>query len=524
MIEADCGAPQGPRANKFLLLVLSLTGLLALSSNAGAADAKGDAASGSHDWAKGAIQHALEMRDFFDTERGNQPTPPLIPRLTIDFDPSGKVASYQPGGPTVTRQNAFFTDLGTNQRTCFTCHQPAEGWTISASSVRERFYRSRGTDPLFRLVDGATCPTDDVSTFAAKRSAYGLLIDKALIRIGLPLPAERQFRVVSVDDPYGCTTDPVTGLTSDKTSGIVSVYRRVLPSTNLGFLSAIMWDGREPDLRSQATDATLIHAQAEDAPSATQVDEIVGFENGVFTAQAFDRRAHDLGANGATGGPKALFAGLTDFYIGINDPLGMNPRGTPFDQKIFDLYDAWDSLLWDSRYGNSAETRRREAIVRGEQIFNSKPVAITGVAGLNDVLGKTAIDGFCGTCHDTPNVGNHSVKAPLNIGIADAGAGAPPALDISGLPVFTLKCTADGPLKDKVFVVTDPGRALITGSCADIGKVKGPILRALAARAPYFHNGAAATLDAVVEFYDQRFGIGFTEQEKQDLVTFLNAL
>jgi cytochrome c peroxidase len=46
----------------------------------------------------------------------------------------------------------------------------------------------------------------------------------------------------------------------------------------------------------------------------------------------------------------------------------------------------------------------------------------------------------------------------------------------------------------------------------------------LAARAPYFHNGSAATLLDVVNFYDQRFNIGFTDQQKQDLVNFLNTL
>jgi cytochrome c peroxidase len=122
-------------------------------------------------------------------------------------------------------------------------------------------------------------------------------------------------------------------------------------------------------------------------------------------------------------------------------------------------------------------------------------------------------------------VGDHSVKAPLNIGVANAGANSPPALDISGLPVFTLKCTEPtDPLVGKIFTVTDPGRALISGKCEDIGKVKGPILRGLAARAPYFHNGSAATLLDVVNFYDQRFGIGFTAQQKSDLVNFLNAL
>jgi cytochrome c peroxidase len=125
--------------------------------------------------------------------------------------------------------------------------------------------------------------------------------------------------------------------------------------------------------------------------------------------------------------------------------------------------------------------------------------------------------GFCGTCHDSPNVGNHSVKLPINIGIANVDP-PPPALDISGLPVFTLQCGGN------TYVVTDPGRALISGNCDDIGKFKGPILRGLAARAPYFHNGSAATLLDVVNFYNQRFGIGFTDQQKKDLVNFLKTL
>ena len=73
-------------------------------------------------------------------------------------------------------------------------------------------------------------------------------------------------------------------------------------------------------------------------------------------------------------------------------------------------------------------------------------------------------------------------------------------------------------------MVTDPGRAMISGKCKDIGRFKGPILRGLASRAPYFHNGTAATLMDVLNFYDQRFGIGFTEQQKTDLVNFLNTL
>jgi cytochrome c peroxidase len=71
---------------------------------------------------------------------------------------------------------------------------------------------------------------------------------------------------------------------------------------------------------------------------------------------------------------------------------------------------------------------------------------------------------------------------------------------------------------------TDPGRGLVTGKCADVGKTKGPILRALPARAPYFHNGSAATLRDAIEFYDQRFNLNMTDRQKADLVAFLQTL
>jgi len=74
------------------------------------------------------------------------------------------------------------------------------------------------------------------------------------------------------------------------------------------------------------------------------------------------------------------------------------------------------------------------------------------------------------------------------------------------------------------FYTTDPGKALITGKCSDFNRGKGPILRGLAARAPYFHNGAAKNLKEIVNFYDLRFQMNLTDQEKAELVAFLNSL
>jgi cytochrome c peroxidase len=64
----------------------------------------------------------------------------------------------------------------------------------------------------------------------------------------------------------------------------------------------------------------------------------------------------------------------------------------------------------------------------------------------------------------------------------------------------------------------------VTGKWADVGKFKGPILRGLAARAPYFHNGFAKSFDDVLDFYVSRFNLVFTAQERSDLIAFLKAL
>lgn len=481
-------------------------------------------------WQKKAVEHAQKMREFFQLDNGAQATPPVIPQFETDKDQTGKIATLQTPGATQTSQNAFFADLGANERTCFSCHQPQTGWTVSAASVRERFERSKGTDPIFRLIDGATCPSDNVTTLEDKRKAYSLLLKKGLIRIFLPVPATAEYRIVSVSDPYGCNTNPITGLTTtglvNPTAGIVSVYRRPLPSTNLGFLTTIMWDGREPSLTSQAIDATLIHAQAANPPTADQQQQMVVFESGLFTAQSSDHNAGDLDDAGAAGGPGPLATFLPGFFIGINDPVPSgtppsfgNPFGTQFSSIIFEAYNAWNNIT-----GNGTRDLQRESIARGEKLFNTLPINITGVTGINDTLGIGSLAGFCGTCHDTPNLGNHSRKLAINIGITNGGQNNNnPVIDIGDLPVFNIACVA-GPLTGQTFVVTDPGKALISGFCADIGKTKGPILRGLASRAPYFHNGSAATLLDVVNFYQQRFNIILSDQDKADLVNFLNTL
>jgi cytochrome c peroxidase len=72
--------------------------------------------------------------------------------------------------------------------------------------------------------------------------------------------------------------------------------------------------------------------------------------------------------------------------------------------------------------------------------------------------------------------------------------------------------------------VTDVGRALITGKAKQVGRVKGPILRGMAARAPFFHNGFGTDPGKVIDFYDDRFNLGLSAQQRADFINFLNAL
>ena len=299
------------------------------------------------------------------------------------------------------------------------------------------------------------------------------------------------------------------------------MYRRPLPTTNLSFVSAVMWDGRastpghaiKDDLVAQAADATIQHALGR-APEPAQLRGIVEFELGLRTAQVRDHAAGNLTAAGARGGPAPLTR--EPFCIGINDPLGMRPSmpgaclatSPGLNPVVFTLFGGWQS----------AASSERQAIARGEALFNTRQFVIDEVPGLNgdpsDPVSGPIRAGTCTVCHDTPNAGNHSVPMALNIGITAAARRTP------DLPLYTLRNKASG----AVVQTTDPGRAMVTGKWKDIAKFKGPVLRALAARPPYFHDGSAATLADVIAFYDTRFRLQLSDREKADLLAFLRAL
>lgn len=449
------------------------------------------------------------------------------------FDRTGIIGTLDANGA-FNQRGAFFQSLGTNGRTCATCHVTSQAMGLSATGAQLRFFLTRGKDPLFAAVDGANCPNGRT----AVASDHSLLLNQGLMRIPLPMPANAEFSISVVHDPYGCAIvpDPAGG------QPMISIYRRPLPTANLNFLSAVMFDGREThvplnsgatflanlnaDLTQQALDATTTHAQAAKPPTPGQLADIDAFELGLFSAQVYDVDAGLLSARGANGGPANLAA--QRYYPGINDSLGADTTGAAFNPASMTLFTAWSAL-----------DAARNRIAAGAALFNSAPVQISNVRGLNDnaALGSpSTFTGTCTTCHDAPNVGDHSFPLPLDIGTGHSALpGAEPdpnvaaglaELSMPDLPVYRISGCPNpfNPGQPESFDTTDPGKALISGLCSDFNRGKGPILRGLAARAPYFHNGSAADLNELVNFYNQRFQMNLTEEQKEALVAFLNSL
>ena len=157
-------------------------------------------------------------------------------------------------------------------------------------------------------------------------------------------------------------------------------------------------------------------------------------------------QAGSLGERNARGGPRPL--AHQPFCIGINDPLGMLPSmpgacaiAAGFDPQVFTLFGGWIG----------APSPERQAIARGEAIFNTRQFTIANVPGLNgnarDPVQAPLTTGTCTVCHDTPNAGNHSVSMPLDIGLTAAARRAPE------VPLYTLRHLQTG----ETVQTTDPG-------------------------------------------------------------------
>jgi hypothetical protein len=477
----------------------------------------------------------------------------VLPAATSYSNEHGQIGLLNAGGAVVTRDQPFFQPLGTNGRACVTCHQPADAMSLSVDSIRARWDATGGKDPLFAAIDGSNCP----SLPQDQRASHSLLLDRGLIRVFLPWPPqardgvriEPEFTLTVVRDPTGCNTSPVYGLTSPTPT--VSVYRRPRPAANLKYVTAaafgvgpfnlkdgqpaprdpatgklvnqnLMADAREPTLTTQAVSAALTHLQMPKAPTAQVLERIVGFESQVYAAQDWDNEAGDLTEPGGPPafGPAALAAGRISV-------LGNNT--TAF---VFPIGDVWRSLPRNGDPKHDAQAARRESIARGHDAFFFRTFWIKDAMHINTVGLGNPIKRTCSTCHGMHMTGMDTANGWMDIGTTNLPWAtekplSPWATEKPEMPLFKVTCDksiAPHPFLGRVIYTQDPGRALITGRCNDVGTIVLQQFRGLSARAPYFSNGSARTLRELVDFYDRRFNIQYSETEKQDLVNFLSVL
>jgi hypothetical protein len=453
---------------------------------------------------------------------------------------TGTITTVNTAGPIETSGHPFFTPLGQNGRACITCHQPADGMSLSAKTASERWDAAGAKDPLFAAVDGSNCPNlpqDD-------RASHSLLIEHGLFRITRPWPPvasdgspiEPEFTLEVVRDPTGCNLDSRYGLASDKP--VVSVFRRPRPAANLNFATAIgfafdpknglplvidpesgqptsgniLADVRVRTLPAQAIDALISHGEAVGtAIDRAAINGIVDFETRLFTAQSFDTRAGDLAGDGALGGPDNLAVA----------PAGQLQSSTA--NPIWGEFTPWKDLPAPAN-GETDPTREfRLSVARGAKIFASRQFLVTDTAGINDTGFGNPVRNSCAFCHNMLHAGLDVAPGQVDLGTTNS----PHANPQPELPMFRLTCNttrAPQPYLGRVVYTHDPGYALTTGKCIDIGKITAQSMRGIAARAPYFSNGSAKTLADVIEFYDRRYELELTDEEKLDLLHLLEVL
>jgi hypothetical protein len=431
--------------------------------------------------------------------------------VTTYQDATGELMVYNADGAVPTSRHPFFQNVGANGRACVTCHQPSNAMSLSTARIRERWEATQGEDPVFASVDGSNCP----SLPRDRKSSHSLLLERGVFRIPLPWPlpgVHPDFSIEVVRDPTGCNTDPVYGLKSAKPT--ISVYRRPRMVANLKYVLAsegafnlekpatgsLAADGRDATLLQQANDAMRAHEQSQGALTTSQIAQILAFESQVYVAQTTDQFAGDLAE---VDGPKSFGA----WNLSRNRAVSDAPSGPVF-AEVAD---------WETSPHRNERSEFRASVMRGAAIFESRPFS------MRDAAGAPSSTGTCATCHTAPLSGSNLRQQAMDVGTTVL----PHEDHAEDLPLFKITCdknAAPHPFLGRVVYTTDPGRALITGKCADVGSIVMQQFRGLSARAPYFSNGSAATLADVVDFYDRRFSMKLNAQDKKDLVNFLGVL
>ena len=146
----------------------------------------------------------------------------------------------------------FHETFGGNGRTCATCHDPRNEFTVSPELVKQRYQLDPG-HPLFRPID-----SDD-----GRGNSYATLLDHALFRVTIPLHPN----VTLVDTPGERT---------------ITVWRGVPSIANVDLTGPYLQDGRAATLPEQALGAIRGHMQPSRKPTARELEALETFEKELF--------------------------------------------------------------------------------------------------------------------------------------------------------------------------------------------------------------------------------------------------
>ena len=158
--------------------------------------------------------------------------------------------------------NFFRPFPGGNGRSCATCHNPADGFSLSPATVEARWRRLQrarlrnpeATDPLFRPIDA-----DD------GKDDFTLLRTRALVKVRVPLPSRVR-------------------LTLDPSATHVTLSRAVTPLNMLKHTAPYQQDRSAATLEAQALGAVNQHMEPTVPPTTEFLESVAEFQRHIFSS------------------------------------------------------------------------------------------------------------------------------------------------------------------------------------------------------------------------------------------------
>jgi cytochrome c peroxidase len=310
----------------------------------------------------------------------------------------------------------FHETFSGNGRTCATCHDPRNEFTVSPALVQRR-YASDPDHPLFRPVD-----SDD-----GDGRSYTKLLTLAVFNVTIPLHPNVTF----VDDPLRRT---------------ITVRRGAPSIANVGLTGPYLQDGRAATLEEQAKGAIRGHMQPKHDPTAKELEALARFE-----------------------------------------------REMLYPLRLRSVRDTSDPLPKEPGFSIPAQSQAAQR-------------------------GKASFDNFCRKCHD-----GELADQPQNPTLSRFSSVFVSEANVPDFPMIRLAFKRpDGTIVETF--TPDPGRAAITGDLRDLNTFDTPSLRGVKHTAPYFHDNSAASLEEVIDHYNDAFQFRILGQAKDDLIAYLELL